>query len=444
MSLTLLADTISNADLNKPLIGVTKLEIEDASLMYQSFTSIGTTFAPVYRIHGNANANMLSKIISTVEFKYDMTPKDGQKMMCLDDTWVTYNDLECYKLFQGGNTKSHGAAEVYCEGLGNGFGKGHLLHIVNEEQNTWIKDTFYGATSSNPAAWIGLDDVLQPDVWRWGDGTSGGYTNWADSAGTGDCAKMSTDGTWVVENCAQSSAFICEVDSVPWTDQVGTPSPAATVAPSPAPTGLVDVCDPLELREGSTEQIKNLNSWNTFFYPTKCQGTWSLVETDDKNAYLEIIWPGMELPVQVLLPTCTITLTYENIEVGTITPGTSGNLELQKEGTTSYLKAHIYGDESLANTVCMGNAYVVDKTKCQLAKLIDTLLKGAMETGDPLDLGIVITYDHPLAEYSTQRINLDISLFQKEAVLRPQPGAPTASTIVEVSRSESRRAEMTR
>ena len=35
MSLTLLSDTISNADLDKPLIGVTKLEIEDASLMYQ-------------------------------------------------------------------------------------------------------------------------------------------------------------------------------------------------------------------------------------------------------------------------------------------------------------------------------------------------------------------------------------------------------------------------
>ena len=145
----------------------------------------------------------------------------------------------------------------------------------------------------------------------------------------------------------------------------------------------------------------------------------------------------MELPVQVLLPTCSITLTYEDIEVGTITPGTSGNLELQQEGTTSYLKAHIYGDESLQNVVCMGNEYVVDKEKCQLAKLIDTLLKGAMENGEPLDLGILITYDHPLTEYSTQTIKMDISLFQKAPTLRPQPGAPTASTIVDPTRAPS-------
>jgi len=436
MSLTLLSDTISNADLEKPLIGVTKLEIDDASLMYQSFTSIGTTFAPVYRIHGNPNANMLSKVVSTVEFKYDMTPKDGKKMMCLDDTWVTYNELECFKMFT--TAKNHADAEAYCEGLGDGAGKGHLLHIVNEEENAWIKETFYTSGGTNPPAWIGLDDLLQPDTWRWSDGTSGGYTNWAESPGTGDCAKVNTDGTWSAADCSTMSAFICEVDSIPWLDpSVGTPSPAATVAPSPAPTGLADVCEPLTLRSGVDTQINNKNTWDTFFFPTKCQGSWSLVDTDSKNAYLEVRWPGMELPVQVLLPTCSITLTYEGIEVGTITPGTSGDLELQKEGTTSYLKAHIYGDESLKNVICMNNDYVIDKEKCQLAKLIDTLLKGAMENGEPLDLGIVITYDHPLAEYSTQTIKMDISLFQKEATLRPQPGAPTASTIVDPTRAPS-------
>ena len=217
---------------------------------------------------------MLSKVISTVEFKYDMTPTSGQKMMCLDNTWVTYNDLECYKLFTGAMVKNHDDAEAYCEGLGDGAGKGHLLHIVNEEENTWIKETFYATGSTYPPSWIGLNDLLQPNTWRWSDGTSGGYTNWAESPGTGDCARVTSDGTWSVADCTSTSAFICEVDSIPWTDQVGTPSPVSTVAPSPAPTGLADVCEPLTLREGSTTQINNKNTWNTFFYPTKCQGSW--------------------------------------------------------------------------------------------------------------------------------------------------------------------------
>ncbi|GMH66159.1 hypothetical protein TL16_g04367 [Triparma laevis f. inornata] len=308
MSLTVLPDTINNADLDRPFVGVVSLEIEDAELMYQSFSSIGTTFAPVYRIHGNPNTNMLSNIISTIQFKYDMTPKSGKKMMCKDDTWVTYNNLECYKLFTGA-TLSHAAAETACANEGP---NGKLLQVVNEEENDWIRDQFYSEGMSNSAGWIGLDDLLVDGVWRWGDGSTGGFTNWAQSALSNDdhhCALMSpttapstSGGEWIVDSCATARPYICEVDSIDWAPP-GTPSPTTTRVPTPAPTSLSQVCEPLEMR-GDSGDVTNKNSWDTFFYPTKCQGTWRLVETDADNAYLEITWPGMELPVQVLLPTC--------------------------------------------------------------------------------------------------------------------------------------------
>lgn len=236
----------------------------------------------------------------------------------------------------------------------------------------------------------------------------------------------------LVDSCGGTKAYICEVDSIDWAPP-GTPSPTTTRVPTPAPTSLSQVCEPLEMR-GDSGDLVNKNSWDTFFYPTKCQGTWKLVDTDADNAYLEITWPGIELPVQVLWPACSIKLKYEGIDVGTITPGSSNDLVLQQDGTTSFLKVHIYGSEELQNSECMNQKYVIDTTKCQLAKLIDTLLKGAMENGEPLDLSIEITYDHPLTDYNTQTLLLDISLFQKEAVLRPQPG-DSDSSIVDPTRA---------
>jgi len=426
LSVTLASDTISNAQLDRPFIGITKIEIDDAELMYQSFTSIGTTFAPVYRIHGNPNGNMLSKIISTVEFKYDMTPNTGQNMMCKDDTWITYNQLECYKLFAS-PTKTYSDAQSACEVEG-----GNLLHIVDEDMNNWISTEIF-MSSSVASAFVGLDDQIVDGVWRWeNDGTTGGFTNWDSNAlsSSGNCALLKDDGLWTPALCATAASYICEVDAIPWS----TPgTPAATVSPSPtqAPTSLDEVC-PALVPEGSNS-IAAVNSWITFFYPTKCQGTWRLSETDTENAYFEIVWPGVALPVQVLLPTCSITLTYEGIEVATITPGSTNDLVFQNDGTTAFLKVHIYGDPALENVICMGQDYVEDKTKCQLAKMIDTLLKGAMETGGPLSLGIVIKYDHPFEEYGTQAIKLDISLFQEAALSRPQPGQD--SVIVDPTRA---------
>merc|ERR1711871_1884171 len=58
-----------------------------------------------------------------------------------------------------------------------------------------------------------------------------------------------------------------------------------------------------------------------------------------------------------------------------------------------------------------------------------------METGGPLDLEILIQYDHPFEEYGTQSILMDISLFQEEVKLRPQPGESQESTLVEPTRA---------
>ena len=417
LSVTLNSDTISNADVDSPFIGTVKLEVDDAQLMYQSFTSIGTTFAPVYRIHGNPNGNMLSQIISTVEFKYDMTPKAGSSMMCKDESWVTYNELECYKLFSA--PKNYASAQQACQVEG-----GNLLHIVDEDMNDWITKELFGEPplSSTTVAFIGLDDRLVEGVWRWvNDGTSGGFTNWDPEAlsSTFDCTSLKSDGLWSPVSCSGSMPYICEADAIPWRAP-GTAAPTISPAPTPAPTSFDNICPDLVVP--GSDKIDAVNSWSTFFYPTKCQGTWRLSDTDEENAYFEIIWPGVALPVQVLLPTCSITLTFEGSEVATITPGSSSDLVFQNDGTTAFLKVHIYGDPALENIKCMGQDYVEDKTKCKLAKMIDTLLKGAMETGGPLDLGIVIQYDHPFEEYGTQTISMDISLFQEEVKLRPQPG----------------------
>jgi hypothetical protein len=152
------------------------------------------------------------------------------------------------------------------------------------------------------------------------------------------------------------------------------------------------------------------------------------------QAFFEITWPGMEIPVQVIMPTCVITLFYEDIIVGTIMPGDTSDLTFQNVGTTSFVKIKLQGDETLQHKDCLVNKYVEDPSKCQLAKLVDTLLKGAMETGGPLDLTVVITYDNEVTGQS-QEVAIDISLFRIPETGRPQPGEE--SVLAEDARTPS-------
>jgi len=433
-SLTLEADTISNAVVSRPFIGFLEIGVDDADLLYQSVSSIGTNFAPVYRVHGNPESNMLSRLASQIEYKYDMTPNAGKAMMCREG-WVTYNDLECYKLVT--DVATYAEAQAACAALdAEDYPGSSLVHIVDRQENDWLFQwiTLENTDNVGASVWIGLDDKLEDTVWRWPDTSSGGYTNWdpsqvgADAVIAGDCASLSgSDARWMASDCSSTKGFVCECESVEY-ERPGTMAPTISPAPSPAPTTRDGSCPELSLSDASTGQIAdNVVDFTNFFYPTKCQGTWDLVQTNDNDAQFEISWPGMAIPVQVVMPLCVISLYYEGKIIGTVMPGDTPDLTFQDVGTTSFLKIKLVGDDSLTQEDCLVSKYVSDPSKCNLAKLVDTLLKGAMETGGPLDIGIVITYDNAVTGGS-QKIALDISLFRVSEASRPVPGQD--STIV--------------
>lgn len=235
-------------------------------------------FAPVYRIHGNPESNMLSRLASVIEYKIDMTPNFGKDFVCAEG-WVTYNNLECYKVMSG--NLNYAAAVQSCEDLTDGPDS-KLLHVVDSQENGWVLENVLGdfSVGADESVWIGLDDLVEEGVWRWPDGTSGGYTNWDPEAAVGgDCVSMrGDDGLWVASSCASTMRYVCECESVE-EETLGTNAPTVSPPPTAAPTTLDSSCPALGVLEGGRDITPVVADFTNFFYPTKCQGSWELIET---------------------------------------------------------------------------------------------------------------------------------------------------------------------
>ena len=81
-----------------------------------------------------------------------------------------FNDHR-YMIFD--NDKTYHEAEAYCESLG-----GHLATIHNQEENDYLYR--YMVSQGYASAYFGFSDEANEGEWKWVNGDSVFYTNWAD------------------------------------------------------------------------------------------------------------------------------------------------------------------------------------------------------------------------------------------------------------------------
>ncbi|EYC46103.1 hypothetical protein Y032_0407g905 [Ancylostoma ceylanicum] len=127
---------------------------------------------------------------------------------------------KCYTYIR--SSSSYAEARTECKKIGYG-----LVSIPNEIYNAHIQQistVFLGMTYGY--FWIGFS--RQGPKWVWDDGSSSGYTNWAEGNNKGrKCAVMKVaDGTWVTADCSRGYQAMC---SGPALEEETTPKPSAAL-----------------------------------------------------------------------------------------------------------------------------------------------------------------------------------------------------------------------
>jgi len=129
-------------------------------------------------------------------------------------------DNKCFKLFN--ESKSWHEAEKSCEKVG-----AHLVKIESEQVNDFLLKTFLQIPIGklNREAWIGLTDKEKEGEFKWTDGTSAKYSNWAadqpnDEYNEQDCGEivngvfwpggLSQIGVWNDFQCNLRLMYICQ------------------------------------------------------------------------------------------------------------------------------------------------------------------------------------------------------------------------------------------
>lgn len=131
---------------------------------------------------------------------------------CEAGSWNGSNYLFC-----GEQAEMWIDARVICNSYGY-----HLVKIETEEENTFVYDQATNITLDN-RWWIGLNDQLESDVFRWIDGEVAEFTSWGTDvgwgsqqpSGDGDCVEFRTiigDYRWNDYFCESSGFYICEME----------------------------------------------------------------------------------------------------------------------------------------------------------------------------------------------------------------------------------------
>jgi len=133
---------------------------------------------------------------------------DGCSASCVTEidcgTGVSGPQGQCYQVVSP-NTFS--GANTACVRLG-----GTLMTMSNAVENLFLQRQYPGTTP-----WIGLWDQAAEGTWRWVDGSSGSYRNWAsgepDGGRSENCAVLTANtGLWSDENCSSPRrGGICEL-----------------------------------------------------------------------------------------------------------------------------------------------------------------------------------------------------------------------------------------
>ena len=112
--------------------------------------------------------------------------------------------------------KTWKAASSSCQGLG-----AELVKIESKAETEFINATFL---STRMRMWIGLNDIVNEDDWKWSDGSRlEGYTNWgynqpSNSQGEQHCvvikgsvvAKPDFQAEWNDIRCDREIVYLCE------------------------------------------------------------------------------------------------------------------------------------------------------------------------------------------------------------------------------------------
>jgi len=89
---------------------------------------------------------------------------------------------------------------------------GNLATITNLRTQNYLQDRF-GSRSSSKFMWIGASDHGRQGNWKWINGESFGFTNWASGSPTGEnCLQFNckSKGAWMDEDCRDEKPFLCE------------------------------------------------------------------------------------------------------------------------------------------------------------------------------------------------------------------------------------------
>jgi len=138
--------------------------------------------------------------------------------------WTKWKDEKCFLL--NSTFSNHEEARLTCNATG-----GMLANVKEVEQQTFLNNFLFNTSAVEIGVWIGGTRLIGPigneTNFRWGDGTSIGYANWATGSPTPlvgkNCVAMQsrfsffeTEGTWKDVSCSSPNYFVCE--TVPtWT-----------------------------------------------------------------------------------------------------------------------------------------------------------------------------------------------------------------------------------
>ena len=139
------------------------------------------------------------------------------------------------------SSKTWLAADLHCRQVG-----GHLVHIANAAENTYVDNTVITATS-----WIGhyqncnSSSFSEPSGgWQWSNGTSATYFNWNayepnNSGGAENHTEMYTSGKWNDEPNASTRRYVLEIQNT-YLWNTGATTASITVSPTTTTTYWVD------------------------------------------------------------------------------------------------------------------------------------------------------------------------------------------------------------
>ncbi len=111
---------------------------------------------------------------------------------------------KCYQIFY--SYKTWAEAEFTCEHYG-----GHLASITSQPKRDFITSQL-----TYNYVWIGGNDIVSEQTWKWNNGDNWDYTSWSSGSypvydKTDNCLRMSQDGSWHDNSCCSSYPYVCEI-----------------------------------------------------------------------------------------------------------------------------------------------------------------------------------------------------------------------------------------